>query len=607
MRYQFKFFLFLCISLHVQAQIEFFKLPSQLQLFPRDKNNFGNFEIKGRAKAHVKLRTKVSEMSSGKGIEALAIELDSAEFFTIKHKIPAGLKEYKLELFATHGSQQEQKIDSVFHLVAGDFFIVSGQSNATGAMGFNEEGYWEDSTYSNHFCRTIGTIFQRAVSINQLTKKPNLSEEEDYAFGYPSAIYDAFGTKGCIGLWPLRILHKVITQTGIPICIVNSAMGASALSNHFASHTPSDPMRLNAGQDSLHPETPSIYDRLFKKLFVNDAAAGVKAIFWYQGESDAVFNEEFAEQYNQRFALLRDSWKKDFPNLEKIFVLQINTGCGAPHLGIVREQQRRMPQIFNDVVVMSTVGSAAEDRSSDLCHYSFAGAQKIGENLGPVVLKYLYNIDLDEKIIMPPYIKKVYYSKPDEICLSFNKAVSVQQLTEMAGGTNYITESFYRKNRIPLKLKSVMATDSNVYLQLQDTLVEVTRLTYLPDNTSTAPGLYTGPWILNKLNANIGALSFYEMPVEPFPNFFWADKSDSLVVYPNPVTDFVAVRSKDNITLRQLSLYDSNGKRLMEFKNNGQTGILIDMREYEDGLYFIKHFSNRGMLVKKIILQKRKG
>lgn len=589
------------------AQLAFKDLPVHWQMIPRAADNRGHFRVSGNC-----TNTKISAVrisirlnSNLSFIYDKLIPLENGGF-SADLSIPSALADYNLAVYSVDNTNKEVLEREVKELVAGDYFIVTGQSNATGAMGFSD-GASEDSIYANKYCRTIGTMFQKAVTLNANTHQPDFTLEQDCEYLKPSSIYYASDTIGCVGIWPLRVMNQVVKTMGIPICLLNGAMGSTELSYHFATHTPSDPNNLQVTQDSANHLFPSSYDRLFKKLYSHNAAEGIKAIFWYQGESDAVLSKQEAETYNERFARLRQSWKSDYPGLEKIFVFQINTGCGGEHVSIIREQQRELALQFNDVIVMPTVGSVQEDRAEDGCHYSKKGYQKLGENMAPAVLKYLYNVNLDKDLIMGPNIQKAYYSNRNEICLEFDIEVSIRQsqyFSHPNEGTTYLKDYFYKKDKRPLNLKSIRAEGKHIYLEPADSLVEITELTYLPDIFSKLLTIYMGPWILNKNNESLGALSFYNFTVQPFTSGFWSQLDDSLIVYPNPVKDFLVVRTKDKTILTKLILQDVSGKKILEITDTEKSGSSIDLRGLQSGLYFLTCYSSKGILKRKIILSR---
>jgi len=589
----------------VSAQLVFSAIPSDLQMIPRDQNNMGLFTVSGSCTDPSILALRfVLRMNKDTSVYMnRLVTIETNGLFSVNLSIPAGLADYDLRVYAAGQGTTEVLKKTVKELVCGDFFIATGQSNASGALEYNE-GIVEDSLYSNRYCRTIGSSFQWSVAKNENTGEPNFSIEEDCRFLRPSCMYTGSDKIGSIGIWPLRMMFRVVKETGIPACIINGAMGATELTYHLATHTPSDPDHLKDNVYDPETLTPSSYDRLFKKIHVNNAAMGVKAIFWYQGESDGNLGREHAENYNNRFALLRKSWKLDYPRLEKIFVFQLNTGCGGNNLSLLREQQRKMPELFNDVIVLPTVGSRQNERAEDGCHYTAAGQRKLGENMAPVVLKYLYHVNFEDKQILGPNVEKAYYSKPGRICIEFNMDVKVQQsmhFTFQNEGTAYIKDCFYKKDKQKLHLRSVAEQGNKVFLDLSDSIVEITKLTYLPDIFSEIPTTYMGPWILNKNNENLGALSFFEFPVKSYSGHSWR-KNDSLVVYPNPAREYFAIRTTEGILLDKVILYNISGKKILERNIKEPSENLIDMQGFENGIYFLVCYSGENIFKRKIVL-----
>lgn len=603
---RFLFFLFSLLLQSAWAQLSFDEIPADLQMFPRDKYSIGHFTVSGSSSnpAVKSVRMIVRQRNTSSVLYNKLQVLPKNGSFSFTVGIAAQLADYDLEMYSINQDGFEQLEKQVTQLVAGDFFIVSGQSNATGAFNSDSIGYQHDLLFGNPYCRTIGTIFQRAIGTDPATGFPLLTVEEDCKFRIASSLYYASGGMGCIGTWPMRILNRIVKEVGVPVCIINGAIGSSNIDYHLASQTPSDPANLRLNADPVSGQDPSTYDRLFRKLFVNNALGGVKGIFWYQGESDAVIDRETAETYNKRFAQLRQSWHLDYPNLEKIFVFQINTGCGGPYQGVIREQQRRMPGEFNDVIVLPTVGSGNEHRLNDGCHYSEKGYAKLGENMAPVVLKYLYHLNLDDKNILGPDIRRIYYSKSDQLCLTFNNEICIQQFKNDTLGTIWLKDYFYNGAGKKISVTAISSASNNVYLQLEDSLEDIQRLTYLPGAFSDLTGLYTGPWILNKNNPELGALSFFEFPVEQFPTRSGAAQPDELVTYPNPAKDFLALRTQENNEITRFFLYDALGNTVFEYEGPGKTGLLIDLRAYQSGLYFLSCKSKSNNWLKKIVVRK---
>lgn len=76
--------------------------------------------------------------------------------------------------------------------------------------------------------------------------------------------------------------------------------------------------------------------------------------------------------------------------------------------------------------------------------------------------------------------------------------------------------------------------------------------------------------------------------------------SNNLFVYPNPANDFVNVGFKNTITANELVLTDFIGRTLKRISlKEGEKEIRIDMKEFADGIYFIRDV-NTGEVIKLI-------
>jgi len=572
------FLVFLGYSL--SAQIEFSKIPKYLQLFPRDSSNYGHFEVQGYSPVAGKLRTLVSEMTTGAAVETFSQTLKAYETFTVTHKIPACLKEYKLEVFLTENSKEEHREKLVYGLVAGDFFIVDGQSNAECPVAENTDKH--DSIYYNPFTRVIGTDFAVATSLSADSAYPLQSLERDCAFARPSSISYYHGDFGFSGVWPITLQCDLANKSGIPNCFINGSQGGTEIGKHFASHTPSLPDSLYPSNGPHYHPQALIYDRMYAKLYANKALAGVKGIFWYQGESDGNIPMDSSLTYGKKFQTLYTSWKADYPSLKKIVVVQINMGCGGDYHNIVREIQRKFPEFYPDVAVMSTIGSPVTERASDLCHYTIEGYTRIGKKLAPLAEKYIYDLPLDEELILPANIKRAYYTNKIQICLEFNKAVIVQDsciYNAPNKGVAYLKDYFFREFQNLIHITSITSDGSKIFLNLAHGEPDVNKITYLPKIFTTIPSLYAGPWILNETNPELGAYAFTDFPVEKIP------QTESVLFFPNPAIDYVELRF-NNYGTNKIWIYDLYGNLMLTSTTKNKQDFL-NVQTFRSGVYMI--------------------
>src|SRR5690606_742256 len=144
------------------AQIDFIKVPSNMQMFPRDSSNVGHFAIIGFSSESGKVSSSVYNAQSGEIHEQISISVSATASFEIQHTVPAKLAEFDLHIRFTSENGQEKLIKTVKGLLAGDFFIVAGQSNAEGPGIKGSDKH--DSAYAHFATRTIGTNFAWATT-----------------------------------------------------------------------------------------------------------------------------------------------------------------------------------------------------------------------------------------------------------------------------------------------------------------------------------------------------------------------------------------------------------------------------------------------------------
>lgn len=76
----------------------------------------------------------------------------------------------------------------------------------------------------------------------------------------------------------------------------------------------------------------------------------------------------------------------------------------------------------------------------------------------------------------------------------------------------------------------------------------------------------------------------------------------TLVVYPNPVIDYLAISSTDNIRMTSIKLYDVTG-RIVYQKTNSSTETRINLSNLKTGMYMLELNSDKKTVIRKIIKQ----
>lgn len=73
-------------------------------------------------------------------------------------------------------------------------------------------------------------------------------------------------------------------------------------------------------------------------------------------------------------------------------------------------------------------------------------------------------------------------------------------------------------------------------------------------------------------------------------------ETQKVLLYPNPTKGILNI---ENINLEKIIIYDISGKEVKEFLPKSQ----IDLGNLSKGLYFIKLFSERGIIIDKIVIK----
>ncbi|MFH0919870.1 MAG: discoidin domain-containing protein [Fibrobacterota bacterium] len=335
-------------------------------------------------------------------------------------------------------------------VLSGDAFITEGQSNAAGS----------EVTFYSPWVRTF-------------------------------SISDTAWHRGNSTSWDIG--RHIIEDYAVPVCFFNGAVGATSSASHL-------------------PDTSlgSIYGKLLFRVTRAGLRNGIKAFFWYQGESDSGDSLFNAKGYADRFKIIHDSWLADCPSIQHFYVFQIRPGCGSNYQDILRDCQRRLPDLLPDVSLMSTTNVAG--RYSDNCHYLSTGYAEMGSWMYRLLARDLYG-STDTVDITPPDIQKAWYADDarTQLVLQFDQPVLLPADTAMK---RYF--SLRRENGRAWGLADSLSADTTqhtVTLYIQSGTFEGDAVSYIPPEYNPFTGAnYNGPWLEN--TRGIGPLTFYNVAIE---------------------------------------------------------------------------------------------
>jgi hypothetical protein len=325
----------------------------------------------------------------------------SSASFNIVIQLPSELFNYRFDLHGFNGGTESAVLVSGSEVVAGDAFIIQGQSNALAERRADGNA---NSEPNSQFIRSYGSPDERGYSFSP--------SQWGLADGNGN-----FRANFAIGMWGMRLASQLTQNENIPIAIVNGGYGSDII--YFMKNFIQPPQNYGTPQNPnfLPNDGSNNYLRLQKR--VNDAglANNIRGIFWWQGESD-ILNPTNKNTYISRFLNIHSSWISDFDNIEKFFIVQVRIGCytnpAAPPINGALDIFQAQLEIFranSDFEIFSTqnlehIYEVPPNAPSPgwYCHFGYnLGYRKAADLFLPTVRQTLYGIseNYNEKTPFP--------------------------------------------------------------------------------------------------------------------------------------------------------------------------------------------------------------
>jgi hypothetical protein len=461
----------LLCAVNSMAQVSYSHKPASMQLFPRDASDSAEVKLAGVVTQQGLQAVIFKLYRDGSMLDSTLTMLNyqnSVAPFNQTYKIKAEKSEYKIH-FSLYDGVTENCILAADSIVAGDVFIVNGQSNASApnqGTGAIENDEW---------VRTFGTSFYTSF---------DCAKDTLWGLGLGKTTQSNLA----IGVWSMKLAKMLSDSLQVPICIINGARFGSRIVSHLPN--------MNNRSD-----LNTIYGRLLFRANKAGVANNIKGLFWYQGESDC---DTAYVSYSSRFNLLYDAWKSDFPGLSRLFVMQTRPGCvvGTNFLyhQQLREIHRSLESTYSDITLMSTAGLA----NFDGCHYLSTGYNLLATRLYALVLRDVYGANAGANIDPPKILNGSFVD-------SSNTLLAIKMSQNMVwpalfNGHNIINYFYF--NTPGLTATTGWSSADTLYLKLSSSTL-TPKISYLPGvyyNNSTQ--IYMGPWLTN---ANgIGALTYHQ-------------------------------------------------------------------------------------------------
>ncbi len=425
--------------------------PASLQLYPRDDADRCTVPLSGVASPGI-AAARVELLRDGEPVEVL--ELPAS--FDVDLVLDAGLLDHEVVVSAIDDAGEATEVARRSRIACGDVFLVDGQSNAV-ALDYWAEGTGDDEM--SPWVRSYGSAMFDSTALSDTA--------------WTLAVSDAGNTTGSIGAWALRLANTLVAEHGVPIAVINGAVGGTTIAQHQRS--------------LLDPTDPTtIYGRLLSRARAAQVDHAVRGILWHQGESDGWLP---IEDYTASFTALQDAWLEDFPAVEAIYLFQVRSGCGDPT--VLREAQRQLPALLPRVAgTMSTTGVDGHDT----CHFFRPAYHEFGDRMARLVSRDLYG-SLETEGIDAPSAVSAELVGPTEVRVDFGAS---------AGGLILEpgTEAWFVLDDGTEVLSARIEGDAVLLTTAGPTSAETLSLIDPVGNV---------PWLLNR--RGVGALVFYDLPI----------------------------------------------------------------------------------------------
>lgn len=503
--------------------------PQNHQLYPRNKSNEATVRIAALVDKPAYDSAIIICYRNGNPIDRQAAALvynNNLSIYDFQKTIRAGLFSYSFRVFLKNKTIEELNLERK-NIVCGDVYIINGQSNSIFG-GIND---------TDPFCRTYGMNFSQSKA--------------DTLWSVASAAgYGGSNNVGAIGMY---LAKKLIAKYQIPVCIMNGGVGGTAIEQHQRN-------------DVIPTEPNNIYGSLLYRMTKCKLKNAAKALLWYQGESSKT------ELYQEYFDALYEDWEKDYPNLQKIYVMQIHHGCGTGDNSGVREVLRNLGKKYPKIIAMSTNGIPEHDG----CHYTGKGYSKIAENLFPLIERDFFNGPNFDNIDAPN-LRYAYYTNSSHNQINLVFAPGIQQMIipqdTVINSLTISIKDYFALDDAFKKVAAITANNDIISLDLKSNSTART-ITYLPEiNYLDTATIYEGPYITNA--RGIGAFSFYKVPILDAKPTSVTDPNTNVAInaVPNPSSRehkiHLHIVSKVAYQNVYLELYELSGKLI--YSESGKT------------------------------------
>ena len=481
--------------------------------------------------------------------------------FCFSYSIPAGLHEYTISLYGKKKSVITLDT-SINGIVAGDVFIIEGQSNAFATMRDKESA----NANKSEFIRVFGN------------PDPNPGVTNAHSKWFVGQGDGDFKENGHAGQWGLRLGRLLVDSIKMPVAIFNGAFGGTPISYYERAK-------------NYKTELASNYARLYHRLTLTGLQNHVRAIIWSQGESDVLQGTKISTYMNELDTLLKN-WKQDYPAVEKIYIFQTAGQCYLNYGSLlpIAEAQREVALKHDSVIEIIPTSALKPDKGG--LHFDYKGGYEIfGDRIFSLISRDLYGVKSSHEIDAP-MITSAFLNDSTTIIVTENARSIIPRYA------NSPIQNYGLRNSNGAVIDSVFPLKNNIIFLLSKYPGKKVTISYYADSVDGA----------NRLTNSSG------IEILTFCNFPVTDSIGTTMF----VTPFIIPRMKvypkiiHTVATVKLNLY---GKYTIELddlagrtlKQDKFTGIQydLDIPGLTRGMYFIRIFDKDKNLVgtSKMVVQ----
>ena len=349
------------------AQLSLIEFPTDRQLYGRvGDERIVDLPISGTVTSNTGITSLTAKLLVGTQVidsdtRVLSFNGGQASFL-LTLDLPVTRTNHSVEL---SNSSTNAVLATANFVVAGDVYVVNGQSNA-------EAGFFIDNSDRDPFLRGYNP----------------LSDFDDPGW---SAIEDA-----ACGQWMGRAANALSNEFDLPIGVFNFAEGGRRLTF------------FEPGDASRNFETSF---ELLREAGVRDK---VKGFLWSQGEADGFVSS--IKEYRASLTALFDTYLDSLALVDEVYLWQVRAFACSGQTPNVMEAQRRMNDALPYVTMLSTVNV---EGLPDSCHFPYTNGREILGNWMADLLR-VKNYGATKTGFLSPTIDSARITGPQKITLFFD-------------------------------------------------------------------------------------------------------------------------------------------------------------------------------------------